>query len=159
MRRMALFASIFAAVALGAVAGVGGVAGADGTHPGGDRAHGVLGTWVVDVTPTGEEESFQAMLTLSPGGGLIETESASPGTAQGTWEDRGGGRLAFTFQRFEFGEGGAPAGRIVVRGELAPAGDGRLSGPFDFDVLDPQGNVVASGSGNASAQRFEVQPL
>jgi hypothetical protein len=163
MRRMALFAAMLAAVSLGVVVGVGGVAGADetgksGAHAKGDHGHGVLGTWLVDVRSTGEEP-LQAMLTLTAGGGVIETESASPGTAQGSWEHRAGGGVALTFQRFEFDEQGQPAGRIVVRAELNPAGGGRLSGPFEFDVIDPQGNVVFSGSGTATAQRFEVQPL
>jgi hypothetical protein len=162
MRRMALFAAMLAAVSLGVVVGVGGVAGADesgrGGHATGDHGQGVLGTWLVDVRPTGDEP-LQAMLTLSPGGGVIETESTSPGTAQGSWEHRPGGGVALTFQRFEFDEQGQPAGRIVVRAELNPAGGGELSGPFEVDVFDPQGNVVFSGTGTATAERFEVQPL
>jgi hypothetical protein len=160
MKRMALFAAIVAVVSLGVVVGVGGVAGADesGRHAAGGDAPGVLGTWLVDVRPTGDEP-LQAMLTLSPGGGLIETESTSPGTAQGSWVDRGGGRLALTFQRFEFDQESQPAGRVVVRAELVPVGGGRLSGPFTFDVFDPQGNIVFSGTGTATARPFEVQPL
>ena len=162
MKRMALFAAVVAAL-LGVVVGVGGVAGADepgkgGPHARGDHAHSVLGTWLVDVRPTGGPP-LQAMLTLSPGGGLIETESGSPGTAQGSWEERGGGRLALTFQRFEFDEEGQPAGHIVVRAELNPQAAGRLSGPFKVDVFDPEGNVVFSDSGTATAERFKVQPL
>jgi hypothetical protein len=163
MRRMALFAAMLAAVSLGVVVGVGGVAGADetakgGSHVRGDHGHGLLGTWLVDVSPTGDQP-FQAMLTLSPGGGVIETESTGPGTSQGSWEPREGGGVALTFQRFEFDEQGQPAGHVVVRAELNPAGRGELSGPFAFDVFDPQGNVVFSGTGTATARRFEVQPL
>jgi hypothetical protein len=157
---MALFAAIVAAVSLGVVVGVGGVAGADqaGRHAAGGHADGVLGTWLVDVTPAGDEP-FQAMLTLSPGGGVIETESTNPGTAQGSWVDRGGGRLALTIQRFDFDQQGHPAGHVVVRAELDPVGDGRLSGPFKVDVFDPEGNIVFSGTGTATARPFEVQPL
>jgi hypothetical protein len=160
MKRMALFAALIAAVSLGVVVGVGGVAGADesGRHAAGGHGEGVLGTWLVDVQPTGDEP-FQATLTFSPGGGLIETESTSPGTAQGSWVDRGGGRLAFTLQRFEFDEEGQPAGHVVVRGELNPVGGGRLSGPFAVDVFDPEGNIIFSGTGTATARPFEVQPL
>jgi hypothetical protein len=112
----------------------------------------------VDVAPAGDEP-FQAMLTLSPGGGVIETESTNPGTAQGSWVDRGGGRLALTIQRFDFDQQGHPAGHVVVRAELDPVGDGRLSGPFKVDVFDPEGNIVFSGTGTATARPFEVQPL
>jgi hypothetical protein len=160
MKRMALFAALVAAVSLGVVVGVGGIAGADesGSHPAGGHAEGVLGTWLVDVQPTGDEP-FQAMLTLSPGGGVIETETTNPGTAQGSWVDRGGGRLALTLQRFDLDQQGHPAGHVVVRAELAPVGGGRLSGPFSVDVFDPEGNIVFSGTGTATARRFEVQPL
>jgi hypothetical protein len=151
---------IVAAVSLGVVVGVGGVAGADesGRHAAGGHADGVLGTWLVDVTPAGDEP-FQAMLTLSPGGGVIETETTNPGTAQGSWVDRGGGRVALTIQRFDFDQQGHPAGHVVVRAELDPVGDGRLSGPFRVDVFDPEGNIVFSGTGTATARPFEVQPL
>ena len=46
-----------------------------------------------------------------------------------------------------------------VRAELDPVGDGRLSGPFRVDVFDPEGNIVFSGTGTATARPFEVQPL
>jgi hypothetical protein len=48
---------------------------------------------------------------------------------------------------------------VVVRAELVPVGDGRLSGPFSVDVFDAEGNIVFSGTGTATARRFEVQPL
>jgi hypothetical protein len=73
--------------------------------------------------------------------------------------DRGGGRLALTIQRFDFDQQGHPAGHVVVRAELDPVGDGRLSGPFKVDVFDPEGNIVFSGTGTATARPFEVQPL
>jgi hypothetical protein len=164
MRRMALFAAVAAAVSL-AVAVVVGAGGASGAvapgraalDAGGGHDRGIVGTWLVDVMPTGDEP-LQAMLTLSPGGGLVETESSSPGTAQGSWKARGRGRVALTFQRFEFDAQGAPAGRIVVRAELTFR-DGEWSGPFEFDFFDPQGAVVVSGSGTATAERFPVKPL
>jgi hypothetical protein len=163
MKRMALFAAVSAAVSfLVAVAfGVGGASGAatgnSGQHTGGHHGQRILGTWVVDVTPT-VDEPFQAMVTLSAGGGLVETESSSPGTALGSWESRGRGRVAVTFQRFEFDAEGEPAGRVVVRTEVIVRG-AQFSGPFKFDVFDPAGNVVISGGGTATATRFAVQPL
>jgi hypothetical protein len=162
MKRMALFAALAAAVSLAIAVGVGGASGAvapgkTGDQPGGHRGQSILGTWLAEVTPA-DGEPFQAMVTFSPGGGLVETESTNPGTALGSWKSRGRGRVAFTFQRFEFDAEGAPAGRVVVRTEVIVRGD-TFSGPFEFDVLDPQGNVVFSGQGTATARRFRVQPL
>ena len=164
MKRMALFAAISAAVSLavGVAFSVGGASGAvtsgkSGDHPGGHHNQGILGTWLVDVTPA-DDEPFQAMVTVSPGGGLVETESTSPGTSLGSWESRGRRRVAVTFQRFEFGSEGEPAGRSVVRTEVIVRGD-KFSGPFEFDVFNPEGDVVFSGEGTATATRFPVQPL
>ena len=111
----------------------------------------------MDVRPTGDEP-LQAMLTISPGGGIVETESSSPGTALGSWQSLGQGRVALTFQRFEFDAQGAPAGRIVVRAEVGLRG-GEFTGPFKVQGFDPQGKVVFEGEGTATAKRFEVQPL
>ena len=164
MKRMALFAATSAAVslAIGVAFSVGGASGAvtsgkSGHDPGGHHDQGILGTWLVDVKPT-EGEPFQAMVTVSPGGGLVETESTSPGTSLGSWESRGRRRVAVTFQRFEFGPEGEPAGRSVVRTEVIVRGD-EFSGPFEFDVFNPEGDVVFSGEGTATATRFPVQPL
>jgi hypothetical protein len=163
MKRMALFAAISAAVslAIAAALSVGGASGAvtsggSGQHPGGHNQR-ILGTWLIDVTPN-DDEPFQAMVTFSPGGGLVETESTNPGTGLGSWESRGRRRVAVTFQRFEFGSEGEPVGRVVVRTEVIVRGD-EFSGPFEFDVFNPHGDVEFSGGGTATATRFPVQPL
>ena len=162
MRRMALFAAVMAAVvSLAVVVGVGGASGDARTSRAGDQARAaakrVVGTWVVDVRPTGQPP-LQALLTLTPGGGLIETENTGVGIAQGTWRMSARGRVALTFQHFEFDAQGAPAGRVVVRAELNRKGNG-ATGPFKFDVFNAQGSVATSGSGTATAQRYKVQPL
>jgi hypothetical protein len=164
MKRMALFAAVSAAVslAIGLALSAGGASGSmtaakSGHHPGGHHDQRILGTWLVDVMPTGEAP-FQAMVTFSPGGGLVETESGSPGTALGSWKSLGRRRVAATFQRFEFTPEGEPAGRVVVRTEVIVRRD-EFSGPFEFEVFDLEGNVVFSGAGTATATRFPVQPL
>ena len=163
MKRMAVFAATSAAVSLAIAAAfsAGGASGAltsgKSDRPGKHHKQQILGTWLIDVTPT-DGEPFQAMATLSPGGGLVETESSSPGTAQGSWKPRGRRRVAITFQRFEFGPGGEPAGRVVVRTEVMVRRD-KFSGPFEFDVFNADGDVVFSGEGTATAARFPVQPL
>ena len=97
-------------------------------------------------------------MTFSAGGGLVETESTAPGIGLGSWESRGRGRVAVTFQRFEFNAEGVPAGRTVVRTEVTVSGE-EFSGPFEFDAFDPAGNVVFSSGGTATGTRFAVQPL
>jgi hypothetical protein len=101
---------------------------------------------------------LEAVLTFTRGGGVIETESDAPGTGQGAWQRIGPGRFAFAFQTYIFTPTGDPAGHVVVRSVVTLA-NGTLSGPFKFDVLDPAGNVVQSGSGTATATRFVIPPL
>ena len=125
------------------------------THHSG-HAHGarILGTWSVQVTPAGAP-SFPALITFTQGGGVIETESDAPGTGQGAWKRIGHRRFAFAFQTFIFSSTGDPAGHVVVR-SVVTLRHGTLSGPFKFDVVDPAGHTVQSGSGTATATRFAI---
>ena len=47
---------------------------------------------------------------------------------------------------------------MIVRIEVIVRRD-EFSGPFEFDVLDVEGDIVFSGQGTATATRFPVQPL
>lgn len=133
---------------------------ATSAHQGRSHEHGhggsqqILGTWSVTVTPDGQP-SFQALVTLHAGGGLTETESDAPGTGLGAWEQVGHNQYQFAFETFIFTATGAPNGHVIVRG-LTTLKDGTLSGPFKFDVYDPSGNVVQSGSGTTTGTRFQI---
>ena len=117
---------------------------------------GILGTWSVQVRPTGAPGNA-ALVTFTHGGGLIETESDEPGTAQGSWQRIAGRRFAFAFESFIFSSTG-PAGHVVVRGRVALR-RGTLSGPFKFDVFNTTGHIVQSGSGTATGTRFAIPPF
>jgi hypothetical protein len=125
-----------------------------------DRNHAharIVGTWSVQVTPDGEP-SFQALVTFTRDGSVIETEADAPGTGQGAWKRVGRNRYAFAFQSFFFTETGEPGGHVVVRSVVTLSHD-TLSGPFKFNVYDPAGNVLQSGGGTASATRFVIPDL
>lgn len=125
------------------------------SHEHGHRgSHQILGTWSATVTPDGQP-SFQALLTIHAGGGLTETESDAPGTGLGAWEQVGRHSYRFAIETFIFTATGASGGHVIVRG-LTTLKDGTLSGRFKFDVYDPSGNVVLSGSGTATATRFQI---
>jgi hypothetical protein len=129
-------------------------------HPRGHHdqaAAGVVGTWDVQVTPTGQA-TFPALLTFHRGGGLTETESDAPGTGLGAWKRTGPNTFALSFKIFSFSPAGDPQGWVVVRSAVTLK-DGTLSGPFKFDVFDPTGKVVASGDGMATATRFVIPEL
>lgn len=117
----------------------------------------VVGTWSVSVTPDGAP-TFSALVTFTKGGGLIETASDAPGTGQGAWRRIGPNRFALAFQTFIFTPTGDPGGHVVVR-SVVTLTNNTLSGPFKFDVFDPAGNTVQSGSGTTTATRFVIPPF
>jgi hypothetical protein len=121
------------------------------------RSAPIVGTWNVQVTPTGAP-TFPALLTFTPGGGVIETESDQPGTALGAWKQKSPRLFAIAFETFIFTPSG-PGGHVVVRSVATLTKKNTLSGPFKFDVFDPTGKVVQSGSGTAAATRFVIPPL
>jgi hypothetical protein len=120
------------------------------------RSARIVGTWNVRVTPNGVP-TFAALLTFTPGGGVIETESDQPGTGLGAWKPISRKRFEIAFQTFIFTPAG-PGGHVVVR-SVATLTKNTLSGPFKFDVFDPTGKVVQAGSGTATATRFVIPQL
>lgn len=121
------------------------------------RSGQILGTWDGQVTVSGQPP-FSALVTFSAGGGLVETESDAPGTALGSWEKIGPRTYQFAFKSFIFSSTGLPTGYVIVR-DQATLSHGTLSGPFKFDVFDPTGHIVQSGSGTATATRFQIPPF
>ena len=121
------------------------------------RSEQLLGTWNAQVTVNGQP-AFPALLTFSAGGGVVETESDVPGTAQGSWEKIGHHEYQVAFQSFTFTSTGQPGGHVIVRSQVTLS-NGTLSGPFKFDVFDPTDHVVQSGAGTATATRFQIPPF
>lgn len=121
------------------------------------RSGQILGTWNVQVTVNGQL-AFPALVTYSAGGGVVETESDVPGTAQGAWKKIGHHKYQVAFQAFTFTSSGQPGGHVIVRSQVTLS-NGVLSGPFKFDVFDPSGHVVQSGAGTATATRFQIPPF
>ena len=121
------------------------------------RSGQILGTWNVQVTVNGQP-TFPALLTFSPGGGVVETESDAPGTALGSWEKIGHHTYQVAFQAFTFSNAGQPNGHVIVRAHVTLS-NGTMSGPFKFDVFDPANHVVQSGAGTATATRFQIPPF
>jgi hypothetical protein len=121
------------------------------------RSAVIIGTWDVQVSPEGQTP-FPALLTFNRGGGVVATESDAPGTGLGSWAKTGGNRYALAFKTFIFTPDGQPGGWVVVRSQVTLTED-KLSGPFKFDVFDPTGTKVQSGSGTATATRFVIPEL
>ncbi len=122
----------------------------------GDRARDarIVGTWNVEVTPDGES-TFPAIVTFTSDGSVIETEAGSPTTGQGAWRGVGDDRYAFAFTSFIVSPTGEPGGHVVVRSVVTLHGD-TANGRFTLTVYDAAGEVLQSGSGTATATRYDV---
>jgi hypothetical protein len=131
-----------------------------------EGAQTLVGGWMGTTNAGPPFGPFKALYTFAAGGGLVTSNSidlsprslSTPG--YGSWARRGPRTFAFTFDAFVFDPQGNPAGTVEARTTvtLNQAGDA-FSGPFNFDVIAPNGAIVFSGSGTHQAERIRVKPL
>jgi hypothetical protein len=144
------------------------------------NSQGPVGSWVATVTiaEPGAPPPFQALRTYASGGGYIEDSSnshnplAPEGSGHGAWVSTGapaeeanrfatGTRIfAVTFLIQRFDAKGNHIGSIKVResATLNQIGDA-YSGSGKFEILDLQGNRIASGLATIQATRITVEPF
>jgi hypothetical protein len=115
---------------------------------------GIVGTWVVEGQPNPGSgvAPFVNIATagrngLSPGDGTVVNVDPTVGTAVGTWKHAGGLAYTVTFSGFL-----APELRYVVRATVNVTGN-TFTGPFDTDVLDPDGNLLFEYAGTVNGVR------
>ena len=149
-------------------------------EPARTKAQGPAGSWVATVTIAGPgaPPPFQALRTYASGGGYVEDSSnshnpqAPEGSGHGAWVSTGAtaeeaNRLAigtrnfavtFLIQRFD--ANGNHIGSIKVResATLNEIGD-TYGGSGKFEILDLQGNQIASGLATIQATRIRVEPF
>jgi hypothetical protein len=144
--------------ALGALAAVQGppMARADGMT-------GIEGTWLSTVTTggSGAPPPFQALVTFTPGGGLVETDQSTPpsqrSAGQGTWVRTDDDQISARFFAFLFDAAGHPQGTLTVRFTVRLSEDGEtLAGAGTFQAVDLTGKAVASGSFTLQGRRITV---
>lgn len=131
----------------------------------GGEADRLAGTWQVEVTArncqTGDAiRTFPALNAFVPGGSMLGTSAgASPtlfSNAYGIWQHTGGQNFTNTFTVFRFNPDGTYAGtqkftRMIVLGLDA----NEYTSTDAIEILDPSGNVVATGCSTGAGRRFE----
>jgi len=123
--------------------------------------HSLVGTWKVTVSPDGIPP-FTAYNVFTVDGNSFEFDNSNPPGAQtiavGPWTSTGVNSFAFTEVNQLFDNTGAYAGELKVRGNVELTADGNsFASKFKFDVSDPTGAVVFSGTGTAAGKRVAVE--
>jgi hypothetical protein len=125
----------------------------------------IEGSWRTTVTirncQTGTPiTTFQGLQTFNKGGTLAETATGGPPSSRtpghGVWSQHGAQDYSFVFMYDRFNADGTYAGSQKVRGAVVlEAGGGALSVIASTEILNPAGQVIATGCATSTATRIE----
>jgi hypothetical protein len=121
----------------------------------------IEGTWLVTVTIP-DVPPFPSLVTYARGGALLVTDSsvapALGNVYQGTWAKTGPHEFAFTFLGLQYDANGVFSNYLRAREtlRLEPGGNA-YNGVTLIEVLDPEQNVIATGSSTTHATRVNAK--
>jgi hypothetical protein len=126
----------------------------------------IEGSWKARVTVApgpGAGPPFDALVTYSAGGGLVESDSLFPpsivSAGHGSWEFAGR-TFNNTFIKLMFNPQGQFTGTIKVREKITLSfTKNEYTGAGKADFLDPAGNLLVSVDFTTQATRIRVEPL
>jgi hypothetical protein len=127
--------------------------------------HGVLGSWIFNVTNTsgpGAGAKITAFITFVGGGGLVETDlnagrpNRPSGPGHGAWISTSEGGVAFKFIQQRFDAQGY-AGTLQITGLVTlEEGGNTLHGTDTAEVRDTSGTLLVSFTQMTTATRISV---
>jgi len=126
----------------------------------------ILGTWRVNVIPTGGVPPFQALITYARGGGLLESNTflppAAATTGHGTWVKTGSHEYVATFEKFLADNPATPTlgdpGIFRVKEAIQVDGDTYI-GAASAEFCDLSGiHCVPAGCGTSIGTRLAAEP-
>ncbi len=129
--------------------------------------HRITGSWDVTVffTRPAGRAPVKALYTFTGGGAMVMTadnDRRRIGPGHGVWTRTEEDQFGATFVRMRFDpETAAYIGTLKVRLALNLSEDGDLlSGPYDSDFFDKDGNLTGPAfAGTIEARRIKVEPL
>ena len=102
--------------------------------------------------------TLEALQMFNQGGTLASTDNQPPssrGPGFGTWENMGGRSYSAPFQFFQFNPDGTFTGTVKIARNILLATDANsYTSTVSVEILDPNGNVVATLCGTESATRL-----
>ena len=135
--------------------------------------HPIVGSWRIALIVTGAMDQEGALSSFTSDGSVVSSvKPVSPAPAgspfgqifaslaHGSWTSDGTTSAAFTIVRLQTDEQGNYLGTVSVSavGDMGTDGES-VSGPFTYDVADPTGAVIASGTGTFEGSRIAVEPM
>jgi len=125
------------------------------------------GSWIGVVTNTqGGPPPFRVLMNFTADGGFTGSGDGdnSVGSPQyGVWErigNRNSRRFAATFLQLFYDANANPTGSAKIRQTVILNSSGNAwEGPFKVDIFAPDGTLVFSGAGTATATRIQSEPL
>ena len=132
----------------------------------------IVGSWLLTVNVPDNAPPFDSfkglwcltgdgILVSSAQGDITPTPFPSSTSQYGAWSQTDGRQFAATFVSILYDvQTGENMGSFKLRQKMTlnNAGD-EWDGPFKLNVLDPDGNVVATLNGTIHAKRITVEPL
>jgi hypothetical protein len=163
-------------LACGMIAAIGGLiitmsVSSSAKNPRADRQHHgnaqrLVGTWFVTAVANvsgGPPLTLRALITCTGDGTVVETPQTALGvsTAHGAWRRIGKDQFAVTVVYLRRDDTGTQfLGTSKVRSTLTlDEATQELTGSFQTDVSDVDGNLVESFTGTAQAVKIEAEPL
>ena len=119
----------------------------------------IVGTWTCKVPPAGGFPGFDVVKNFQVGGTIVEMDNAGPSSQEtatlGNWKHTGKLTYGLVLQQFTYDLSGNFAGAYHITQPLTlDESLTTLEGSFQFDLVDANGNVLASGSGTVSCGRL-----
>lgn len=128
---------------------------------------GILGSWVVTITegPGTPDlpDWYSALVTFSPGGGLVATITDSQlSTGHGSWSKKNKRKVSITVLLRQFDTAGNFVGTLKARATLTVDDNSSTfsSDDYQFEFFDINGNPTGFvGVGTAQGTRIQAEPL
>ncbi len=165
MTRKPVVVAILVAVALTIMVAAGAAITPAGTASNGHAsARGLVGTWTQTVNLPAPAPPLRSLQVFNRGGTAVETSNEPPGTRTpmfSTWRHMGGRLYSATGVHFIFNpQTGQYQGTRKINRTIELAQDGQsYETVARVTTFDPLGNVVATFSARASAERMQLEPI
>jgi hypothetical protein len=119
-------------------------------------ANSPVGNWTGTITPEGSTSVQNGVIFSSDGTMTVMEDTGVLGL--GVWEKVSGNQYAFTFWETFLQDGANLQAKVRSTIELSDDKE-TYSGPFHFQIMDMDGNVLVEGTGQATAVRNHVEPM